>query len=87
MERLSRRNLQTLEVDAVTAIKSDIALREIVADDANQLDRSEKTGGDGGMAGRTAEQARIFAVSRFDGVKRGGTNNENAHVFANPLSS
>ena len=35
----------------------------------------KKARGDGGVAGRAAEQARIFRVGSFDGIQRGGTDN------------
>ena len=33
----------------------------------------KKARGDGGVAGRAAEQARIFGLRGFDGIQRGGT--------------
>ena len=75
MKRFAGQNLQAVEVNFVPAVKLEVFLREIVADDADQFDRAEKARGDGGMAGRAAEQARVFRVGSFDGIQRGGTDN------------
>jgi len=72
MKRLARRILQAPEVDPVLAVELKVSLREILAHDPDQVDRTEKARGHGRVTGRTAEQARIFAGGSFDGVQGGG---------------
>jgi len=57
----------------------DAPARKVLAHDADQLHGREETGGDRGVAGRAAEQARVFAPGRFDGIEGGGADNENTH--------
>jgi hypothetical protein len=70
MEGFAGQNLEAVEVNFVPAVKLEVFLWKVVADNANQFDRAEKARGDGGMAGRAAEQARIFRVGSFDGIQR-----------------
>ena len=71
MKRFAGQNLQAFEVNFVPPVKLEVFLRKILADDADQFDRAEKARGHGGMAGRAAEQARVFRVRSFDGIQRG----------------
>ena len=79
MERLAIGDFQPREVNAVTAVKVEVAFREIPAHDADEVDGREETGGDGGVTGGPAEQSRVAGLGGFDGVKRGGTDNHYAH--------
>ena len=81
MERFAGQDLQAGQVNLVPAVKLEVFFRKIVAHDADEFDRAEKARGHGGMAGRTAQQARIFRFGSLDGIQRGGTDNKNAHVF------
>ena len=66
MERFAGRDLQTFEIDFVLFVERDVVLGEIFADDADEFDRREKARGHGGVAGGTAEQARVFRIRRFE---------------------
>ena len=66
MKSLAGDPLQTIEVDLVPAVESNVTLGKIVPDDSDQFDRGKKAGGYGGMTGRAAEQARIFAFWGLD---------------------
>jgi hypothetical protein len=79
MESFSRLNLQAMEVDAMAAVELHVTLGKIVAHHADQLDRAIKAGGDGRVAGRSAEEAGIFGLGSFDRVEGGGTDNQDAH--------
>ena len=65
MKRFARQHLQAFEVNFVPAIKLDVFLRKIFADDADQFHRRKKTRRDRRVAGRAAEQARIFRRWEF----------------------
>ena len=79
MKSFSGGDLQAFEVNAVAAIELEVAPGKILANDANQFDRSEETGGNRCVARRAAEQPRVFAPGSLDRVQGGGTNHENAH--------
>ena len=79
VKRFAGQNLQAFEINFVPVIKPDVFFGEIGADDANQFHRAEKARGDGGVAGRAAQQARIFRSRSLDGIQRRRTDNENAH--------
>jgi len=83
MKGLSGRHLEALQVDAMSSLELNVAFREILADDADELYRPEETRRHSGMDGRPAEKARVFAVGRPDGIQGGGTDNENAHFSVN----
>src|SRR5256885_1677759 len=67
MKSFPGKNLQPFEVNAMALIKLNVTLRKIIADDSDKFDRAEKTGRNGSMAGRTAQQTGIFRFWRFDG--------------------
>ena len=69
MESFARQSLQTFEINFVAAIKFDVFLGKILADAANEFHRRKKTRRDRRMAGRAAEQAWIFRVRSFDGIR------------------
>ena len=60
-------------------VKLHVFLREIVANDADEIDRAEETRRYGCMTGGAAKKARIFGAGRFDGIERRGTDDENTH--------
>ena len=62
MKRFAGQNLQAFEINFVPVIKLDVFFGEIVADDADQFHRAEKARRDRRMAGRAAEQARVFRL-------------------------
>jgi hypothetical protein len=49
---------------------------QIVAYDADQVDRAEKAGRDGGIRSRTAEQLVMLRGGSLDVIERNGTDNE-----------
>ena len=65
MKGFAGQNLQAFEVNFVPAIKLEVFLGKILADHADQFDRAEKARGDGGVAGRAAQQARVFRLREF----------------------
>jgi hypothetical protein len=62
VKRFAGQNLQAFQVNFVPAIQLDVFFGEILADDADQFHRAKKARGDGGVAGRTAEQTRVFGL-------------------------
>src|ERR1043166_1282828 len=75
MEGFAGLDLESVKVDAMAAIELDVALGKVLPDDADELDGSEETGGDGGVTGGTAEEAGVLGMRGFDGVQGGGTDN------------
>jgi len=61
-------------------IQLDVFFGKILADNADQFDRRKKTRGHGGVAGRAAQQTRIFGFRGLDGIEGGGADNEYAHL-------
>ena len=81
MKGFAIRDFQSREVNAVAAVKLEVALGKIPAHDADEVDGGEEAGGDGRVAGGATEQARIAGLGGFDGVKGGGTDDQHAHRF------
>ena len=52
---------------------------KIIADHPDQVDRAEKTGRDGGIRSRAAEQLVMLRSGSLDVIERNGTNNEYGH--------
>src|SRR6266850_2761803 len=80
MEGLAWQNLETFEINPVSLIEPNVTLWKIVTHNADELDRAEEARGHGGMAGRAAEQTRIFCFRCFDGIEGGRTDNEDTHA-------
>ncbi len=79
VKSLAGEHLQAGQVDLVPLVELHISLGKVLADDPHELNRAEKTGRDGGMAGRTAEQARVLCFRGLDGIQCGGTDDKYAH--------
>lgn len=73
MESFAGSDLQAFEIDFVLFVERDVVLWEIFTDDADEFDGSEEARGDGGMAGGTAEQARVLRIRGANGIKGCGT--------------
>ena len=86
MKGLAGENLEAFEIDAVTFVELDIPFRKILADYADEFYRAEETRGNGGMAGGTAEETRVFGFGSFDGVERSGANDKNTHVVVTTVT-
>src|SRR5215831_6875544 len=86
MESLAGQNLQTFQVNPMPFVELDVALREIVADNTDQLDRAEKTGRDRRMTGRAAKKAWVFSLRSPDGIQRGRTDNQHTHILKVKMS-
>ena len=69
MERFAGRDLKSFQVNMVLAVEFQMGLGKILAHHADQPDGREKAGRDGGMAGRTAQQARMMRGRCCDGIK------------------
>ena len=78
---LAGQDLQTFEINAAAFVDFEVAARKIVADDSDKVYWAEETGGQGGVAGGAAEQARILALGGLDGIQRGRANNQNTHAI------
>src|SRR5437016_887508 len=79
MESLAGQNLKTFEINSMPVIKLNVTLGKIVTDHADELDGAEEARGHGGMAGRAAEQTRVFSFRGLDGIEGGRADNEDAH--------
>ena len=79
MKGFAGKYLEAGELDSVPLVKLDVRLGKIFSHDADQLYRTEKTGGNGRMAGGAAKQAGIFSGRGFDRIQRSGTNNKDTH--------
>jgi len=72
--------LQTFQVDLMTFVKLYVTTREVVAHDTHHIYRAKETGGHGGVAGGTAQQAGIFGFRGLNRVERGRANNQYTHI-------
>ena len=79
MKRFPRQDLQGLQIDAAAFVELQVPLGKILADDADQSHRAEKTGRYGSVAGGAAQKTRVFGFRSFDRVQRGRADNQNAH--------
>ena len=79
MERFARRDLQSFQINFVFAVKVQVRLGEILPHHAHQPDGREKAGREGRVAGRAAQQARVFRLGSFDGIQGRRANNQDAH--------
>ena len=52
---------------------------KVIADDADEINRGEKTGPDRGIRSGAAEQIGVLLNLRFDGIEGDGTNNKDGH--------
>ena len=68
-------DLQPAKVDLAAAEKFHVRFREILADDAHEVDAGEEARADGGIGSRAAEQIGVFGEGCFDGIKTNGTYN------------
>src|SRR3989442_15841386 len=65
MEGLAGPELEAGEGNSMAAIELDIALGKVLPNDADELDRAEKTRGDGGVAGGNPQQGGGFGMGGF----------------------
>ena len=79
VERLARLHLQAREVEPMALVERGVFLREILANDADEIHVAEKAGRDRRVAGGTAEQPRVGSLRGFDGIQRRRTDNQYAH--------
>ena len=79
MEGLARQDLQAGQVNLMALIELEVLLGKVFTHHAHQAHGAEKARRHAGVTGGTAQQSRIFRRRRFNGIKGGGTNNENAH--------
>src|SRR5258705_476035 len=86
MECFAWKNLEALEVDAMAFVKLDVTLGKIIADDSDELNWTEKAGGNGGVTGRTAQQARVFCFGSFNGIEGSRADNQDTHFFVESLN-
>ena len=73
-EGFSGNGLETGEVDVAGFEILDVRGREVVADDADHLDRGEEARTDGSVGRGTAEEIGVFFDGGFDGIERDGAN-------------
>ena len=60
--------------------KTKLTTEALVSELPEEKKEAPMPGGHGGMAGRTAQQARVFGLRSLDGVQGGGADDENAHA-------
>jgi hypothetical protein len=60
-------------------VQAQIGLGEILSDYAHHADGGKEAGGDCRVTCGTAQQPGVFGFGSFDGIQRGGTDDENAH--------
>jgi len=79
VKRFAGKNLQAFEINVMALVKLEVTFWKIVADDSDEFDWTEKAGGNRGVAGRTAQQTRIFSFWRFDRIEGSRANNQDTH--------
>ena len=75
-KRRPRRNFEPLKVDAVFPVQVEIGLWKIVTDNADEIHRCKEAGGNGRVAGGSAEEIMMFFERRLDAVESDGTGDE-----------
>src|SRR3990172_7777659 len=73
--------LDPVGVDVPPSKKLDVLIGKILANDADDSHRSEKTRRQGEVGRRSTQDPLRRAERRLDGIKRDSPDNQNAHLF------